>query len=153
MSTASPPAATSNPCPLASEPIRQPLHKEPMPPSTQAAVPSQLQFNLDSIPHGATVRDAESEQLLGRTPFHTTLSSERKDVWLLLRKTGYQDRVLHFVLRAGEHHQKLVTLTPAHERHRRKSTPRTPLSIEDVKSRMQTGQDNGNGIDIPEIAD
>jgi len=134
-------------------PIRQPLHKEPMPPSTQAAVPSQLQLDLDSIPHGATVRDAESEQLLGRTPFHTTLSSERKDVWLLLRKTGYQDRVLHFVLRAGEHHQKLVTLTPARERHRRKSTPRTPLSIEDVKSRMQTGQDNGNGIDIPEIAD
>ncbi len=124
-----------------------------MPPSTQPAVPSQLQLDLDSIPPGATVRDAESEQLLGRTPFHTTLSSERKDVWLLLRKTGYQDRVLHFVLRAGEHHQKLVTLTPARERHRRKSTPRTPLSIEDVKSRMQTGQDNGNGIDIPEIAD
>lgn len=65
-----------------------------------------MQLDLDSIPPGATVRDAESEQRLGRTPFHTTLSSERNDVWLLLRKTGYQDRVLHFVLRAGEHHQK-----------------------------------------------
>lgn len=82
-------------------PIHQPTPREPMPPLTQPAVPSQVPLDLDSIPPGATVRYAESELLLGRTPFHTTLSSERKDVWLLLRKTGYQDRVLHFVLRAG----------------------------------------------------
>lgn len=121
----------------------------------QAVTPAaaMVQIDIDSTPGGAVVSDAETDRELGRTPFHTEISSTRKDLWLLLRKRGYQDRFLHLLLHSTAKIEKQEILKPARQlRGSSKATQKT-LSIDELKSRMLNHPEAGAEHGEPQIAD
>lgn len=109
-------------------------------------------IELDSTPPGAQVFDAESEQLIGRTPWVSPVPMDGGDLWLLLRMAGYHDRVLRIKPRAGVSIQRHEVLVPIREdrKHHRTAAKRQPLKIDDVKKRFFSNPDGGAQVDIPE---
>ncbi len=109
-------------------------------------------IELDSTPPGAQIFDAEGERLIGQTPWTSPIPVDGGDVWLLLRMTGYHDRVLRIKPRAGVSIQRHEVLVPIREdrKHQRTATKRQPLKIDDVKKRFFSNPDGGGQVDIPD---
>lgn len=127
-----------------------PAHSELGPQNATVAAPASIE--LDSTPSGAQVFDAEGEQAMGTTPWSQPISIERGDLWLLLRKPGFHDRVLHLKPRLGlsiQRHEVLVPLQ-ADRKQGKSAAKRQTLRMNDVKQRFFANPDGGGQVDIPD---
>lgn len=129
--------------------VPAPAHSDLGPQNDPVAAAS---IELDTTPSGAQVFDAEGEQAMGTTPWSHPISTDNGDLWLLLRKPGFHDRVLHLKPRRGlsiQRHEVLVPLQP--DRKQAKSgTKRQTLRMNDVKQRFFANPDGGGQVDIPD---
>ncbi len=74
-----------------------------------AAVPQLRHFSVTSEPDGAEVVDAESGQVLGRTPFVTALP-DRERLNITLRRPHYENRSLTLLPQKPRHEKLVVEL-------------------------------------------
>lgn len=88
----------------------------PAPASTQPAAqlvvetPKPVTLRVDSTPLGATLVDASSSEVLGKTPFSRQSPPQDGTRKLVLRLAGYQEQSISVNLASDEHAQ--VTLSP-----------------------------------------
>ena len=119
--------------------------------SVDAAAPGCM-IDLETTPSGVQVIDAEGETVIGTTPWSSQLPTDGSDLWLLLRKPGFHDRVLRLKPKAGVNIQRHEVLVPMLDERKRSrgSSKRQSLKIEDVKKRFFSNPDGGAQVDIPE---
>lgn len=114
-----------------------------------AAVPAMapVSVSIKSFPSGAAVIDLEGEKKLGVTPFSASLDARDKDLWLVLRKDGFNERVVQVSLRHNsEWSEKLVRdVGPAHK-------PATRQTIEELKKKYESSS-HGSDLAKPRIVD
>lgn len=116
--------------------------------STQAVVHGSIE--LETEPSGAQVFDAEDDRLIGTTPWSSPLPTDGGDLWLLLRKVGFRDRVLRIKSKPGTSIQRHEVLAPnAPERRHPAGNRKQSIRIDDVKKRF-FGNPDGGEVDIPE---
>ena len=110
----------------------------PSPPTGHPAteVPSSaapVSISIKSSPGGATVIDLEGEKKLGITPWTASMDARDRDLWLILRKEGYGERVIRVSLRHNsEWSEKLVRESGAPHR------PATRATIEEMKKKYDS---------------
>lgn len=92
--------ATGSPSPTTAQPAAQLVVEAPKP----------VTLRVDSKPLGATLVDASSSEVLGKTPFSRQAPPQNGTQKLVLRLTGYQEQSISVNLASDEHAQ--VTLSP-----------------------------------------
>lgn len=126
----------------------------------QPGTKPQCPVEIETTPSGALILSAEDERELGTTPWSSQLAADRGDVWLLIRKSGYRDRLLRLSPKAGMSIGRHEVLAPAasapvpgQQRNSHKALSHRASSqqvINRLKERLRANPDMGTEADIPD---
>lgn len=149
-----PPASNPESVRAAASSITQPVGQVGTQP--ERASPAKVFLLLDSEPSGATVLSAEDERALGRTPWKGERERSDSDLWVILRKQGYRDRLLRLSLRQGNQRTESLSPDPAMlkllKQRRIKAAPAAPppsrTAVDEAKRKLTANPNGSSGADI-----
>lgn len=101
-------------------------------------------MSINSVPSGAIVLDAEAEKKIGLTPWSTTLDSRDKDLWLILRKDGYRDRLVRVNLRHDSERSEKLSRDLTRSR-----KPASHEVVEDLQKKLKAAPEQTIHVDLP----
>ena len=118
--------------------------------------PTMVHVSISSIPSGADVIDAEAEKKIGLTPLKMNLDSHDKNLWIILRKDGYSDRLIRVNLLHDSERSEMLARTASQGRRptakelKKKAEKKTTEEIvEDYKKRLEATPELTGHADLP----
>lgn len=135
-----------------------PIGGTPLSPSPP--IPAMVHISIDSTPSGADVIDAEAEKKIGLTPLSMSLDSHDKNLWIILRKESYSDRLIRVNLLHDSKRSEMLTRAPSAGRKptmregardpRKKFEKKTPEEVvEDFKKKLESTPELTGHADLP----
>lgn len=143
---------------------RQPIHsaiavRENSAPVAAVSLPAphtMVHVSISSIPNGADVIDAEAEKKIGSTPLSMNLDSHDKNLWIILRKDGYSDRLIRVNLLHDSERSEMLARSVSQGRRltakelKKKAEKKTTEEIvEDYKKRLEATPELTGHADLP----